>query len=83
MQLIFGHGKPGFGVTGSLADVKLQHDFFIALVAQVERGMKAGKSRDEIVRLTNLPGFPDHWADDRTSRLPGNLGAVFDELSGA
>ena len=83
VQLIFGHGKQQFGVTGSLADVTLQHDFFTALVAHVETEMKAGKTRDEITKLVNLPGFPDHFADEKTSRLPGNLGVVYDELSSA
>ena len=82
VQLIFGHGRQQFGVTGTLADVAAQRDFFTALLAHVEQEMKAGKARDEIVRLTNLPGFPDYFADDQTSRLPGNLGAVYDELSG-
>ena len=80
--VICGHGKTGFGITGGMADLALQRDFFTALVARVEADIRAGKSRDEIVRLTNLPGFPDHFADDQTSRLPGNLGAVYDELTG-
>jgi len=83
VQLIFGHGRQQFGVTGTLADVAAQRDFLAALVAHVEGEMKAGKTRDEIVRLGNLPGFPDYFADEKTSRLPGNLGAVYDELSGA
>ena len=36
----------------------------------------------QIVKLTNLPGWPDYFADDKTSRLPGNLGAAYDELTG-
>jgi len=81
--LVCGHGKQPFGVTGTLADAALQRDFFTALIARVEADMKAGKTKDEIVKLTNLPGFPDHFVDDKSSRLPGNLGAVYDELSGA
>jgi glyoxylase-like metal-dependent hydrolase (beta-lactamase superfamily II) len=82
VQIICGHGKQPFGVTGTLAEVTLQHDFFSALVAHVEAEMKAGKSRDEIIKLKNLAGFPDHFADDQTSRLPAGLGVVYDELSG-
>ncbi|HVU18434.1 MAG TPA: MBL fold metallo-hydrolase [Candidatus Didemnitutus sp.] len=80
-QLICGHGKRGFGVAGTMADLTLQRDFFTALVAHVESEIKAGKSRDDIVRLINLPGFPDHAADEKTSRLPGILGATYDELT--
>lgn len=77
---IFGHGRPSHGVTGTTADVLAQRDFLSALVAQVEKGIRAGQSREEIVKLANLPGFPDYFADEKTSRLPGNLGVVFDEL---
>jgi glyoxylase-like metal-dependent hydrolase (beta-lactamase superfamily II) len=77
---IFGHGKKEFGITGTTADLLAQRDFLSALVAQVEKGIRAGQSREEIVGLANLPGFPDYFTDEKTSRLPGNLGVVFDEL---
>ena len=41
------------------------------------------EDRAEIIALTNLPGWPDYFADGKTSRLPMNLGAAFDELTGA
>lgn len=79
---VFGHGKREFGVTGGRADVLVQRDFLSALVDHVAKAIQAGQSRDEIVKLTNLPGFPDHFAA-QSSRLPANLGAVYDELTGA
>jgi glyoxylase-like metal-dependent hydrolase (beta-lactamase superfamily II) len=81
VQLIFGHGKQQFGITGTLADVAAQHDYFTALVEHVQAEIKAGKPREEIVKLANLPGFPDYFADEKNSRLPGNLGVVYDELT--
>lgn len=78
---IFGHGKKEFGITGTRADVLAMRDFLTALVAHVEKEMSAGQPRDEIVKLTNLPGFQDYFADEKTSRLPVNLGVVYDELS--
>ncbi|HET7536066.1 MAG TPA: MBL fold metallo-hydrolase, partial [Candidatus Didemnitutus sp.] len=80
-QFIFGHGKASFGITGTHADVAVQRDLLSALVEHVQKEMKAGKPREEIVKLTNRPGWPDHFTE-QNSRLPGNLGAVFDELSG-
>jgi glyoxylase-like metal-dependent hydrolase (beta-lactamase superfamily II) len=80
-QLICGHGKPGFGVSITMADLALQKEFFNALVAYVETAIKDGRTKDEIVRLANLPGFPDHAADEKTSRLPGDLGVTYDELT--
>ena len=80
---IYGHGKPAFGVTGAAADLGLMRDFLSALVAHVEREIKAGTPRAELVKLAVLPRWPDYEpADPKTSRLPGNLGAVYDELTG-
>lgn len=78
---IFGHGNPKFGITGSRADVLAQRDYLAALIEHVRRQIAAGQPRSEIVKLTNLPGFPDYTADPKNSRLPGNLGAVYDELT--
>lgn len=78
---ICGHGKKEFGVTGTQADLLGFRDFLTALVEHTEKEIKAGKSRAEIVALANLPGWPDYLADEKTSRLPGNLGAAYDELT--
>ena len=80
---VFGHGRPRFGVTGTLGDVLAQRDYLTAVVTHVEKQLAAGQPRAEIIKLVNLPGFPDYDADPATSRLPGNLGAVYDELTGA
>ena len=77
---IFGHGSPKFGVTGGHADIRLQRDFLAALLAYVEKGIAAGKSKTEIVALENFPGFDDLHAP-LPNRLPGNLSVAFDELT--
>ncbi len=79
---IFGHGNPKFGVTGSKDDVRAMADFLDALVAHVAAEIKAGKSKAEIVTRQNLDAFADYHAA-QNSRLPGNLGVVYDELTGA
>lgn len=79
---IFGHGNPKFGVTGTKADVLAMAGFLDALIAHVAAGIKAGKSKAEIVTQQNLDAFPDYHAA-QNSRLPGNLGTIYDELTGA
>ena len=79
---VFGHGNAKFGVTGGHADILVFRDYLTALLAHVEKEMKAGKTRDEIVRLENFPGFPDlHAPPGPGNRLGGNLGTAFDELT--
>lgn len=79
---IFGHGSAKFGVTGSKDDVLAMARFLGALLAHVEAAIRAGKSKAEVVTLQNLEGFPDYHAA-QNSRLPGNLGVTYDELTGA
>jgi cyclase len=79
---IFGHGSEKFGITGDRADVLQMANYLEALVAHVEAAIKAGKAKAEVVTLQNLEGFPDYFAA-QNSRLPVNLGVVYDELTGA
>lgn len=79
---IFGHGNPKFGITGDRTDVLQMATYLSALVAHVEAAIKAGQSKAEVVTQQNLDGFPDYHAQ-QNSRLPGNLGVVYDESTGA
>lgn len=80
---IFSHANARFGHTGGRADVLLMRDYLAALLERTEKAIAAGQSRDELVRLGNMPGFDDfHVPPGRANRLPANLAAAFDELSG-
>lgn len=58
---IFGHAGDGFKVTGAKADLMAQRDYFTALVDFVRGEIKAGKSKDDIIKTNSvLKGFPDH-----------------------
>jgi cyclase len=77
---IFGHGNPKFGVTGGHADMNYLRDYFTALLAHVQKGITAGKSKADIVALENFPGFEDMHAP-LPNRLQGNLSVAYDELT--
>ena len=78
---IFGHGSQKFGVTGGHADIRAFHDYISALLTYVGKEIRAGRSKDEITQLDNFPGFPElHAPLGPGNRLPGNLGAAYDEL---
>lgn len=77
---VYGHGAAKFGVTGTRGDLLVFRDYLAGLLAHVEQQIAAGKSRDEIVALENLPGFPDYH-QPRPNRLGSNLGVAYDELT--
>lgn len=81
---VCGHGHAKFGVSVGSPDLFVFRDYLAALLAHVEAEIKAGKPKEEIVKLENLAGFPDfHVPPGRGNRLPGNLAVAYDELTGA
>jgi glyoxylase-like metal-dependent hydrolase (beta-lactamase superfamily II) len=81
---LFGHGHQKFGVTGGHPDMLFFRDYLTALLAHTAAEIKAGKSKDEIMKLENLAGFPDlHVPPGRGNRLPSNLSVAYDELTNA
>jgi glyoxylase-like metal-dependent hydrolase (beta-lactamase superfamily II) len=77
---IFGHGNPKFGVTGGHAEIGLFRDYLSGLVEHVTKEISAGKTKDQIVTLANLAGFPDYHLP-LPNRLGSNLSVVYDELT--
>ncbi|MEI6667442.1 MAG: MBL fold metallo-hydrolase [Acidobacteriota bacterium] len=75
---IFGHANPKFQVTGSKADLAYMRDYLGALLEFVRGEIKAGKSKDEIGKITDmLKNFPDHGP-----LIPRVLTAACEELAG-
>lgn len=74
---IFGHAGPAFPVTGGRADLMYMRDYLTALLDFVRGEMKAGKSRDVIIKITDpLKGFADHGP-----LIERVLTAAYDELA--
>ncbi len=74
---VWGHSQR-VPVTGTKADVLKMRDYLTALVEYVRAGIKAGKSRDQIVNSKDvLPG-----ADDRGPLTTRALAGTYDELIG-
>jgi cyclase len=81
---VAGHGNAKFGITLQRDELLVFRDYLSGLLAYTEKEIKAGKSKEEIQKLENLPGFADfHVPPGRGNRLPGNLGVAYDELTGA
>jgi cyclase len=78
---VFGHGKPGLGMTGTRADILHQRDFLSAALDAAASAIARGQSRDEAATRDRLPGFEDYeqlvdWLD-----LPLVLGTAYQELT--
>jgi glyoxylase-like metal-dependent hydrolase (beta-lactamase superfamily II) len=77
---IFGHGSSKFGVTGTRDDLLVMRDVLNAMLGHVQQGLDAGKTKEQIAALDNLPGFPDFHVP-APNRLPSILGTVYEELT--
>jgi cyclase len=75
---IFGHAGPKFEPAGSSADLLYMRDYLTALLEFVRGQIKAGKSKEAILKITDpLKGFPDHGP--LVERV---LSAAYQELAG-
>jgi glyoxylase-like metal-dependent hydrolase (beta-lactamase superfamily II) len=72
---IFGHSKVGERVTGSRADLMALRDYFTAMLDFVQKGLAAGRSQDEIVKVQAIPRF-ESWEG-----TPVALEAAYQELT--
>jgi glyoxylase-like metal-dependent hydrolase (beta-lactamase superfamily II) len=74
---VFGHAFDPEKVTGTMDDLKAMQNYMENLVAFVGAQIKAGKTKDEVLQATSIPGVTD-WQGQGIQR---SLGAAFDELS--
>lgn len=75
---IFGHGRT---ITGDRTDLLHQRDFLNALLDHARTGVEARKSEDEVASIQKLPGFEDHYREDRTQAIPNGLRVAYRELT--
>ena len=73
---IFGHAKVGLPITGSRTDLLGFRDYFTAVLDHVQKGIAAGKSADEVSKVAQVPGFPQH-----EGAPTGTLQMAYEELS--
>lgn len=73
---IFGHAGEGYSVTGNKDDIAAFADYLTALLEFVSKEIKAGKSKDQIMSATAIPGAPQ-WKGDGIERC---LSAAYEEL---
>lgn len=74
---IFGHSLDPEKITGGKEDIKAFQGYLKALLAFVAAEIKAGKSKEEIMKATTIPGASE-WQGDGISR---SLTAAYAELT--
>ena len=74
---IFGHSGAGYKVTGTSDDLNKFRDYLGNVLKFTESEIKAGKTKEEILKTTLIPGGED-WKSDGIQRP---LGAAYDELT--
>ncbi len=74
---VFGHAGDGYEVTGKKEDLKAFQTYLVNLLAYTSSQIKAGKSKEDIMKATEIPGSPD-WKGDGIARP---LTAAYEELT--
>ena len=75
-KYIFGHAAEGYEVTGTSDDLKKFGEYLGAVLKFAETEMKAGKTKEEFLKNTALPGVSE-WKGDGINRP---LQAAWEEL---
>ena len=73
---IFGHSRDPEKVTGSKKDIAAFRNYLQSLLAHVGKEIAAGKSKEEILKITEINGAPE-WQGDGIAR---SLNAAYAEL---
>jgi cyclase len=76
---VFGHAFDPEKVTGNKADIKAMQDYLKNLLAFVNSQIKGGKTKEEILKATSIPGVTE-WQGDGIER--GLQAAYEEEIEG-
>ncbi|HYM94429.1 MAG TPA: MBL fold metallo-hydrolase [Chitinophagaceae bacterium] len=74
---IYGHAGDNYDVTGRVDDLKKFSDYLGQVMQFVEGEIKAGKTKEEVLKTTELP-FKTEWKGDGLNRP---LQAAYEELT--
>lgn len=74
---IFGHSRDPEQITGKKEDIKAYQNYLQQLLAFVGSEVKNGKSKEDILKATTIPGAAD-WQGDGIAR---SLNAAYQELT--
>ncbi len=76
-NFVFGHAAEGYSVTGSKVDLEAFKNYLIALMEHTANSIAQGKSLEDLIKTTSVPGAPE-WKGDGIARP---LTAAYEELT--
>ena len=76
---VFGHAAEGYNVAGTKEDLKAFSAYLANLLQYTDAQIKAGKTKEDILKTTEIPGSPE-WKGDGIQRP---LTAAYEELTAA
>lgn len=76
-RFVYGHAGTGFDITGTADDLKAFRDYIGNVLKFVEGEIKAGKSKEEILKATLIPGS-EAW---KTEGIQRPVQAAWEELN--
>jgi glyoxylase-like metal-dependent hydrolase (beta-lactamase superfamily II) len=76
-RFVFGHAADGYEVTGSMEDLKAFQNYLDKTLSLVDKEIKAGKTKEDILKITSIPGA-EEWKGDGIQRP---LTAAYEELT--
>ena len=74
---VFGHAADGYNVTGTKDDVKAFQGYLVNVLQFTNEQIKAGKTKEDILKATEIPGSPE-WKGDGIQRP---LTAAYEEIT--
>ena len=77
-MFVFGHAFDPEKITGTKEDIKVFQDYLAKLWSFVEAEMKAGKTKEEILKVTAIPGITQMQGDG----IQRSIQSTYEELGG-
>ena len=74
---VFGHSGAGYEVTGKANDLRAFRDYLGNVLKFTDEQIKAGKTKEELLKATSIPGS-DQWKGDGINKP---LQAAYEELT--
>jgi len=78
-MVVFGHSANGYEITGTREDLKAFENYLNKLLAYVDKGVKAGKSKEDLAAVEIIPGA-DQWRGNQTRAVNAAYTEIVDGI---